>query len=52
MELKEKHLSIAESNNPVSEKMLDLISKKGLKQTYIAEKAGYLLMCDKEVIEV
>lgn len=41
MELKEKHLSIAESNNPVSEKMLDLISKKGLKQTYIAEKAGY-----------
>lgn len=34
-------MTIAEANKPVSTRLLAVISKKGLKQVYVAEKAGY-----------
>ena len=34
-------MRIAESNAPAADNILKLIEKKGLKQVYVAEKAGY-----------
>lgn len=34
-------MKIAEANNPFSFGIQNIISKKGLKQSYVAEKAGY-----------
>lgn len=34
-------VTIAEANQPVSTGLLTIISQKGLKQVYVAEKAGY-----------
>lgn len=34
-------MTIAEANRPVSTRLLAVISQNGLKQVYVAEKAGY-----------
>lgn len=34
-------MTIAEANHPVSARLLSIISRKGLKHVYVAEKAGY-----------
>ena len=34
-------MQIAESNSPAAENVARIIKNKGLKQVYVAEKAGY-----------
>ncbi|MFR6384638.1 MAG: helix-turn-helix domain-containing protein [Lachnospiraceae bacterium] len=34
-------MQIAEYNTPVAENIVEILKRKGLKQVYIAEKAGY-----------
>ncbi len=34
-------MQIAEYNTPVAENIIEILKRKGLKQVYIAEKAGY-----------
>lgn len=36
----ERSVTITEANKPVSTRLLTIISKKGLKQVYVAEKVG------------